>query len=65
MNVSESMLTYRKEERGSPLVASAWSWTIEMRKRPFRLERHKTDRRSGVLCHIDVTTYARESGRWS
>ncbi|MGM7634751.1 hypothetical protein [Bacillus sp. Hm123] len=27
MNASESMLTYRKEERGSPLVASAWSWT--------------------------------------
>ncbi|WP_157843242.1 hypothetical protein [Bacillus sp. FJAT-42315] len=26
MNVSESMLTYRKEERGSSLVASAWSW---------------------------------------
>ncbi|WP_157843118.1 hypothetical protein [Bacillus sp. FJAT-42315] len=28
MNASESMLTYRKEECGSPLVASAWSWTI-------------------------------------
>ncbi|MGM7636251.1 hypothetical protein [Bacillus sp. Hm123] len=28
MNDSESMLTYRKEERGSPLVASAWSWII-------------------------------------
>ncbi|MGM7636234.1 hypothetical protein [Bacillus sp. Hm123] len=27
MNVSESMLTYRKEEHGSSLVASAWSWT--------------------------------------
>ncbi|WP_157843189.1 hypothetical protein [Bacillus sp. FJAT-42315] len=25
MNASESMLTYRKEERGSPLVASVWS----------------------------------------
>ncbi|WP_157843168.1 hypothetical protein [Bacillus sp. FJAT-42315] len=25
VNVSESMLTYRKEERGNPLVASAWS----------------------------------------
>ncbi|MGM7634244.1 hypothetical protein [Bacillus sp. Hm123] len=32
MNVSESMLTYRKEDRGSTLVASAWSWTVEMRK---------------------------------
>ncbi|WP_157843254.1 hypothetical protein [Bacillus sp. FJAT-42315] len=28
MNVSESMLTYRKEGRGSTLVASACSWTI-------------------------------------
>ncbi|MGM7634236.1 hypothetical protein [Bacillus sp. Hm123] len=27
MNVSESMLTYRKEDHGSPLVASACSWT--------------------------------------
>ncbi|WP_157843239.1 hypothetical protein [Bacillus sp. FJAT-42315] len=27
MNDSESMLTYRKEEGGSTLVASAWSWT--------------------------------------
>ncbi|WP_269799389.1 hypothetical protein [Bacillus sp. FJAT-42315] len=27
MNVSESMLTYRKEEGRSPLAASAWSWT--------------------------------------
>ncbi|WP_157843197.1 hypothetical protein [Bacillus sp. FJAT-42315] len=25
MNDSESMLTYRKEERGSSLVAGAWS----------------------------------------
>ncbi|WP_338753253.1 hypothetical protein [Bacillus sp. FJAT-52991] len=32
MNVSESMLTYRKEERGSPLVAGACSWTKEKRK---------------------------------
>ncbi|MGM7637474.1 hypothetical protein [Bacillus sp. Hm123] len=29
MNDSESMLTYRKEECGSPLAASAWSWTIK------------------------------------
>ncbi|WP_157843243.1 hypothetical protein [Bacillus sp. FJAT-42315] len=28
MNVSESMLTYRKAERGSTLVASAWSWMV-------------------------------------
>ncbi|WP_269799386.1 hypothetical protein [Bacillus sp. FJAT-42315] len=27
MNASESMLTYRKEDRGSSLVASAGSWT--------------------------------------
>ncbi|MGM7636717.1 hypothetical protein [Bacillus sp. Hm123] len=27
MNVSESMLTYRKEDRGSPLVAGDCSWT--------------------------------------
>ncbi|MGM7635714.1 hypothetical protein [Bacillus sp. Hm123] len=27
MNVSESMLTYRKEDSGSPPVASACSWT--------------------------------------
>ncbi|WP_203364478.1 hypothetical protein [Bacillus sp. REN10] len=27
MNVSESMLTYRKEVRGSSLVAGACSWT--------------------------------------
>ncbi|WP_157843125.1 hypothetical protein [Bacillus sp. FJAT-42315] len=32
MNVSEPMLTYRKEEHGSTLVASAWSWTIEKRR---------------------------------
>ncbi|MGM7636332.1 hypothetical protein [Bacillus sp. Hm123] len=32
MNDSESMLTYRKEERGSPLVASAWSWMMLKRK---------------------------------
>ncbi|WP_203363370.1 hypothetical protein [Bacillus sp. REN10] len=32
MNVSESMLTYRKDEHGNPLVAGACSWTIEMRK---------------------------------
>ncbi|MGM7637128.1 hypothetical protein [Bacillus sp. Hm123] len=25
MNDSESMLTYRKEEHGNPLVAGAWS----------------------------------------
>ncbi|MGM7635268.1 hypothetical protein [Bacillus sp. Hm123] len=29
MNVSESMLTYRKEEHGSSLVAGAWSWTAK------------------------------------
>ncbi|WP_269799362.1 hypothetical protein [Bacillus sp. FJAT-42315] len=33
MNVSESMLTYRKEERGSPLVVSDWSWTTKKSKR--------------------------------
>ncbi|WP_203363018.1 hypothetical protein [Bacillus sp. REN10] len=27
MNGSESMLTYRKEDGGSPLVAGACSWT--------------------------------------
>ncbi|WP_338753503.1 hypothetical protein [Bacillus sp. FJAT-52991] len=27
MNASESMLTYRKEERESTLVAGTWSWT--------------------------------------
>ncbi|WP_203364133.1 hypothetical protein [Bacillus sp. REN10] len=27
MNVSESMLTYRKEDGGSTLVAGAYSWT--------------------------------------
>ncbi|MGM7635697.1 hypothetical protein [Bacillus sp. Hm123] len=27
MNDSESMLTYRKEDHGNPLVAGAWSWT--------------------------------------
>ncbi|WP_203363353.1 hypothetical protein [Bacillus sp. REN10] len=27
MNVSESMLTYRKEDGGSTLVAGTWSWT--------------------------------------
>ncbi|MGM7636779.1 hypothetical protein [Bacillus sp. Hm123] len=32
MNASESMLTYRKEERGSSLVASAWSWTSRKAK---------------------------------
>ncbi|WP_203363354.1 hypothetical protein [Bacillus sp. REN10] len=26
MNASESMLTYRKEEHGNPLVAGACSW---------------------------------------
>ncbi|WP_203363449.1 hypothetical protein [Bacillus sp. REN10] len=35
MNDSESMLTYRKEENGSPLAASAWSWTLEKRKAPL------------------------------
>ncbi|WP_275296780.1 hypothetical protein [Bacillus sp. REN10] len=29
MNDSESMLTYRKEDRGSPLVASACSWILK------------------------------------
>ncbi|WP_100403638.1 hypothetical protein [Bacillus sp. FJAT-42315] len=29
MNGSESMLTYRKEDRGSPLVAGVWSWTMK------------------------------------
>ncbi|KAB7707460.1 hypothetical protein F9802_06830 [Bacillus aerolatus] len=38
---------------------------LEKRKRPFRLGRHKTDRRSGTLCHTGVTAYVRESGRWS
>ncbi|WP_338751247.1 hypothetical protein [Bacillus sp. FJAT-52991] len=33
MNASESMLTYRKEERGSPLVASAWNWTMKSERR--------------------------------
>ncbi|WP_203364297.1 hypothetical protein [Bacillus sp. REN10] len=56
MNDSEPMLTYHKEDRGSPLGAGAWSWTIEMRKQPFRLGRHKMDRRSGVLCHTGVTS---------
>ncbi|WP_197090952.1 hypothetical protein, partial [Bacillus sp. FJAT-27231] len=37
----------------------------EKQKQPFRLGRHKTDRRSGVLCHTDVTAYDRESGCWS
>ncbi|PAQ12872.1 hypothetical protein CD798_17330 [Bacillaceae bacterium SAOS 7] len=32
MNGSESMLTYRKEDCGSTLVAGACSWTSEMRK---------------------------------
>ncbi|MGM7635923.1 hypothetical protein, partial [Bacillus sp. Hm123] len=44
-------------------VSRRRSWTQEKRKRPFRLGRHKTDRRSGVLCHIGVTAYVRESGR--
>ncbi|MGM7634841.1 hypothetical protein [Bacillus sp. Hm123] len=35
MNDSESMLTYRKEEHGSTLVAGAWSWTLEKRKALF------------------------------
>ncbi|MGM7637475.1 hypothetical protein [Bacillus sp. Hm123] len=39
--------------------------TKEERKQPFRLGRHKMDRRSGVLCHIGVTAYVRESGCWS
>ncbi|WP_269799369.1 hypothetical protein [Bacillus sp. FJAT-42315] len=29
MNDSESMLTYRKKDRGSTLVAGVWSWTIK------------------------------------
>ncbi|WP_157843126.1 hypothetical protein [Bacillus sp. FJAT-42315] len=29
MNVSEPMLTYRKEEHGSTLITSAWSRRIE------------------------------------
>ncbi|KAB7708990.1 hypothetical protein F9802_02300 [Bacillus aerolatus] len=37
----------------------------EKRKRPFRLGRRKTDRRSGALCHTGVTAYVRESGRCS
>ncbi|WP_338753559.1 hypothetical protein [Bacillus sp. FJAT-52991] len=28
MNVSESMLTYRKEEHESPLAAGDWSWMM-------------------------------------
>ncbi|MGM7636255.1 hypothetical protein [Bacillus sp. Hm123] len=43
MNDSESMLTYRKEERGSPLVASAWSWTIEKRSRLSRHDKQMTE----------------------
>ncbi|WP_269799368.1 hypothetical protein [Bacillus sp. FJAT-42315] len=33
MNDSESMLTYRKEEGGSTLAASAWSWTKKSGRR--------------------------------
>ncbi|WP_203364298.1 hypothetical protein [Bacillus sp. REN10] len=35
MNDSDPMLTYHQEDRGSPLGAGAWSWTIEKRKAPF------------------------------
>ncbi|RAZ80845.1 hypothetical protein DP120_00705 [Planococcus halotolerans] len=43
-------------------------WTKEKRKRPFSSERHKTNQRSGVLCHIagaayDPKSWALESGQ--
>ncbi len=42
MNDSESMLTYRKEDGGSTLVASAYSWTPKSGRRLFRHESKKT-----------------------
>ncbi|WP_338751734.1 hypothetical protein [Bacillus sp. FJAT-52991] len=42
MNDSESMLTYRKEDRGSPLVAGVWSWTSRKAK-PTVLGRQADD----------------------
>ncbi len=43
MNDSESMLTYRKEDGGSTLVASACSWTTR-KAEPTALIRFKTSK---------------------
>ncbi|WP_100402239.1 hypothetical protein [Bacillus sp. FJAT-42315] len=45
MNDSESMLTYRKEEHGSPLVVGACSWTNkEKRSQLFRHDKQNASR---------------------
>ncbi|MGM7634872.1 hypothetical protein [Bacillus sp. Hm123] len=47
MNDSESMLTYRKEDRGSPLVVSAWSWTKKSGADLVSRDKQKTSQLKG------------------
>ncbi|WP_338752306.1 hypothetical protein [Bacillus sp. FJAT-52991] len=49
MNVSESMLTYRKKERGSTIAASAWSWTTTKAEPTALGDKQMPDRQNGVL----------------
>ncbi|WP_141676291.1 hypothetical protein [Pseudobacillus wudalianchiensis] len=50
-------------ENSKPPYALAPAARQEKRKQLPRLGRHKTDRRSGALCHTGVTAYDRESSR--
>ncbi|MGM7634245.1 hypothetical protein [Bacillus sp. Hm123] len=63
MNVSESMLTYRKEDRGSTLVASAWSWITKCRRRcsaTYGLERADRDKGNTMNVSESMLTYRKE-----
>ncbi|MGM7636191.1 hypothetical protein [Bacillus sp. Hm123] len=63
MNVSESMLTYRKEEGGSTLVASAWSWTPKSGRRcpaTYGLEPSARDKGNTMNVSESMLTYRKE-----
>ncbi|WP_338750232.1 hypothetical protein [Bacillus sp. FJAT-52991] len=66
MNVSESMLTYRKEEGGSTLVASAWSWTMRKAEgacsATYGLEPSDRDKGNTMNVSESMLTYRKEEG---
>ncbi|MGM7636141.1 hypothetical protein [Bacillus sp. Hm123] len=66
MNASEPMLTYRKEEHGNPLVASAWSWTSPKSGRrcsaAYELESSARDKGNTVNASEPMLTYRKEEG---
>ncbi|WP_100401464.1 hypothetical protein [Bacillus sp. FJAT-42315] len=63
MNVSESMLTYRKEDRGSTLVASACSWTKKCGANLFSGDKQKKSWLKGYSLTF-WTDWLLTSSRW-